>query len=627
MHAPNDSSLRARPNATAVRAFFRAPFGLKACVKQLKAVAFSLLVLMLFCAQLAWSQGTPMVQPISLQSILTRHDTGPPFETWIDPQGISSPALARQAAKDGKFSRSNSLKPVLLEGGAAQWRRIEIRRNNPNDPWYLQVDSPSLDHASLHWENSLGEWQSQIAGDALAVSDWPLPDHQALFKLPSNLKADADGGSELWLRLSHARVPVSVSATLLSESALREQREISFFAFGAFFGGLILALLVCIYHGIKHRDKVFVAYGLMITAMAGMQMQLSGLAGLTYFAHAPGLNDRASFVFAELYVMAGLLFMATACGVSWARGRLGELIKAWLLLGMFVSCMHQWLFDRAMFLVANWYMPMSMALALVVGFVAHKRGDRYALKLTLGLLPVVIAGTFPLLRNQGVLPTGLLSQYGLMVGAVLELSILTVVLTQRSQELRETQLRERALVSTDALTGLTHETLFLQRLHSSAVRARRYGKQFGLLVLSLDNIEQLGRDGGFSGRERAVLLAASRLRSVAREIDTPCRVTHDELVLLIEGPANLASLTDTATRVLARMLRPASQLPPGAFLKTHITATLLPAVQSAGISGESTQGLSAAQTLQWLLDESRSYRAGSDKAVRIIESSVLASIA
>ncbi len=553
-----------------------------------------------------------------------RHELNSHEATWIDAGGQANGSATRAVARRGEFTSAAHSPPVLLEHQSALWQRIEVRATAA--PWYLQVNSPSVDSVSLHWEDDQGTWQVASAGDGLAVSQWPLPDHNPLFKLPINLRADADGVGELWLRVQHARVPVSLTSTLMSESALRQQRELYFLIFGAFMGCTLLVLVMCLYHTTVHKDRVFVAYGGITLSMAAMQSQLTGLAGMTFWSNLPALNDRASFAFAEIYALMGIVFMSVACGVTWRRSRLGKVLIAWLITGVSITVMHQIFFNRQMFIAANIYMPVSMLLALMIALLAHKRGDRYALRLGLGLFPVIVAGSLPLLRNQGVIETGVLSQYALMLGALIELSFLMVVLTYRSQDLRETSLRERALVSTDALTGLTHETLFLERLHGANVRARRYKKQFGLLILSLDNVSQLGREGGFAGPERAVLLAASRLRGIARDIDTPCRVAHDELALLIEGPLTAAALTDIATRVLARMLRPATELPNATPLSTHITATLLPSTVGIGIGQESAQGLSAAQSLQWMLAESRAFNPDIHKAVRMIEARQWSSI-
>ena len=505
-------------------------------------------------------------------------------QTWMDVSGragFAAASGARDAARAGLFATASALVPTRIEAGAAQWTRIEYRvesarANAIEERWYLSVQSPSVDRLSLFWEDAQGNWQSAHAGDAIAVSSWPIPDHNPVFLLPIDIRREGDATAEVWLRTQHARVPVAFQMGFYSESALRSNRELAYFAFGAFFSAVALAFGMCGYHIVRHRDRVFMAYAAMLTVMVGLQLQLTGLAGLGLLRNAPELNDRLSFVFAEAYALMGLVFMAVACRLTWGAGGLARLVQTSLGLGTAVMVAHALVFDRLWFVVANVAMPISMALTLLVAGLAHRRGDRYAFRLGLALMPVLVGALFPLLRNQGLLPTGFLTQYGLMLGSLLEMTMLTWFLTERSAQLRENSLRERALVSTDALTGLSHEVVFLERMHSAAVRARRLHKQFGLLVMSIRNLNDIERTAGFAGVDRALVVAAAQVQAVAREIDTASRVGRDEFALLVEGPVDEAHMTDAASRIMARMLRPNASVASTKGLTVNIAFLLLP---------------------------------------------------
>jgi two-component system, sensor histidine kinase LadS len=518
----------------------------------------------------------------------------------------------------------------LLPSGSAQWTRIEISMPTNGalgqrdaglgwQRWHLGVGSPSVDRVSLHWRDDTGAWQGLHAGDLLPVASWPIPDHNPVFPLPKSLMVEGDGASELWLRTQHARVPVAFSIELLTESALRERREVSFLLFGGFFAIAAMALALCAFHVIRDRDWVFMAYGLLVLAMIGMQAQLTGVAGLAMFNHWPMVNDRLSFMFAEAYAHAGLLFAALATRRFWGKERLARLIRLWLVFCVAVMLLHVWLFDRTLFVVANIAMPVSMLAALGLTWHGHRRGDRYAMGIGLGLLPVVVCACFPLLRNQGLLATGFLSQYGLLIGALAELAIVTWVLSERNAQMREATVRERALVSTDALTGLPHETLFLARLHSTAVRARRLNRQFGLVALCIDDLTELTGQNGFAAQDKAMVVVAGHLQQIARPIDMPVRLSANEFMLLIEGPVSVSALTDVGTRLMARLLRPVREDGHAVNLRGHITCMLLPSQAGASLAQESELGLSPSRLVRWLLAQSDSFDPQRDKPVRIVD--------
>jgi two-component system, sensor histidine kinase LadS len=160
--------------------------------------------------------------------------------------------------------------------------------------------------------------------------------------------------------------------------------------------------------------------------------------------------------------------------------------------------------------------------------------------------------------------------------AALEAPLLIYALLQRSQLLHESQVRASALERTEPLTGLTWREHFLLRLHDSLVRAQRYGHQSALMLVHLDNhADILGRHGR-EVADRALVVTASLLRSLARDVDTAARIDDDSLVLLMEGPIKEIQALNTATSLVAAGLRSSPRLPPGTVLRLQVVVALLP---------------------------------------------------
>jgi two-component system, sensor histidine kinase LadS len=265
------------------------------------------------------------------------------------------------------------------------------------------------------------------------------------------------------------------------------------------------------------------------------------------------------------------------------------------------------------FQVANATMILCMLTLYVLLWRCHRAGDRNARWIALGFCPVVLAAFFPVLRNFGVGSTGFLSQYAVTLGSAIEVPLLMYALMLRSANQRDMRVREQALLQQDALTGLPDERRFVSKLHSSLLRARRYKQKLGLLHVRLQNHDLMAKEFGSQVANSALLLTASQLRSVSREIDLPARLQGEEFVLLMEGPITSARLIEAATQLLAHSLRPSEALPVGTQPRLMICAALLPDDTVENI------GEDAHTQYQWLLSQSDTRTQDSPrKAIRAI---------
>ena len=203
----------------------------------------------------------------------------------------------------------------------------------------------------------------------------------------------------------------------------------------------------------------------------------------------------------------------------------------------------------------------------------------------LGLLPVVIAFPFPALRNLGVLPAGFVTQYALAIGSAIEIPVLLYILHRRAHDFSENRARMRSIDHTDPLTGLVARPVLCLRLRDSLRRALRNGHRCGVLMVELSNHDAFVATGGRGLGDRALVVGASRLARVVRDIDTVSRVSETCFAIHVEGPADAAALTALATHVVAKGLAQTSLLPPDLPLRFKVVTLLLPDDGVPGLSG------------------------------------------
>lgn len=105
------------------------------------------------------------------------------------------------------------------------------------------------------------------------------------------------------------------------------------------------------------------------------------------------------------------------------------------------------------------------------------------------------------------------------------------------------QLRKIALI--DPLTGIYSRRFFFKRLEEEFLRMTRYGVQFSLLFIDIDNLKPINDTYGHIVGDRVIKALSQNLRQIGRKGDVACRLGGDEFgyMLLesdIEGACNFA---------------------------------------------------------------------------------------
>lgn len=478
---------------------------------------------------------------------------------------------------------------TVLSGQTALWLRFDVLMRDTQAHWELELARSGTDAIAMYYRDAHGQWRVQRAGDRLAVSDWANPDRYPVF----SLDVRPDEAVRYWVRVEHARVPFSGVFQLHDHNTLRELRIHQQFVLGAYFGMALLLTVVALVNMAVFRDAAFATYAIYISLL-GLSMAASlGVGGQFLWPNLVRWNQEAEFILLPLMGLVGLMFVRQ---VAQPR-RIGRtldrlclaLAAAWLMGVVWDQSLPSALSLQALSALGTLSM---LTIAAMLGL-AWRSGETWIRWFAVSMVPVLLASTLPVLRNFNLLSSSFLSQYGIVIAAAIEAPLLFYALLMRSRIQHETQARAHALERTEPLTGLTHRPHFLLRLHDSLVRAQRYGHHNALLLVHLHNHAEIAARHGREVADRALVIAASQLRAVARDVDTAARVDDDSFALLMEGPVKPDQVLHTATSLLANGLRLSPRLPAGTTLRLRVVAALLPDAE-----GELAQD--AAAHLEWM---------------------------
>jgi diguanylate cyclase (GGDEF)-like protein/PAS domain S-box-containing protein len=108
----------------------------------------------------------------------------------------------------------------------------------------------------------------------------------------------------------------------------------------------------------------------------------------------------------------------------------------------------------------------------------------------------------------------------------------------------------------DALTGLPNRLLFLDRLETALIRARRYNAKVAVLFLDMDNFKTINDSLGHNVGDRLLQEVANTLVETLREEDAVARFGGDEFVVLIPASESEWNVCEIAKRILAAFSKP-----------------------------------------------------------------------
>lgn len=500
-------------------------------------------------------------QPVPLQ------DWG---DAWLDPSGAMP---VEKVASDPNLgwapTREGTVYPVTT--GKVLWIRFTVPPAPDAERWYLEIPDPSVNRVTLYTPDSVGQWIPQAAGDRLPVAEWPVPHRHPL--LP--VVVSAEEPRKYLLRVENPR-GFSAPLTFLSESRLSQSEQRTSLILGIYFGLAGLAAAVGAISAISLRDRAYAFYALSVTLMAIAQAAMTGIGGLHLWPHWPAWNDVSSMVLPVLAVGSLLWFYSAVVSLPERSRRLDRLMNVLALVSMPVALGILLVEPSLRSSLVVPYISLTSCVILAAVIWAARRGDPHAPALLGAMLPVAVAGAFPLARLLGLIPVSFWTLHGMQVGIAIEMPVVLVILMLRSQQRREHIRRIQGLERFDPATGLINARVFAERAARMMARSERLEHQSALLVIDIVNRDQIRRMFGERSAEELPLRVAGRLLGTARDIDAVARLSELRFGMILEGPVTSEDMASTGPRIVARCLMPFKNKPIEWVAQVRVAQTLVP---------------------------------------------------
>ena len=491
-------------------------------------------------------------------------------QVWIDPRGDATIDQVSRSVGGPPFRPVQPDETFRLGPTAALWMHLRVQRApDERQDWVLEFPMPVLDRVTLYQPGG-GTWIAESAGDTLPVDAWAEPGRYPFFRVdlaPGEVR-------DLYARVHHttaANFPVGLAST----AAHSRHQQVEYLVLGAAFGGLLLLIVGCLAKGFAYRDPVFLWY-------AGYA-SLTGLAVASYTGVAahlvwPGfgwVGDTLMPMLACAAVASAMLFVRNILGLRRRFPVLDRLLLAFAVLGLALALVPALMPKTISAIVVSACIVVGTLAAISVSIIAWLRGDAVARWVFLAYLPIAGGVLLSVLRVFGWVPLTFGTQYAVVGAMAIEVPLLLVALFIRSRDRHSAQVREQALSTQDALTGLLAPHLFTDRLRQVVTRYRGEGENAAVMYIDLLNYGRIREYFGTAVAEQSLLRSVIKLRRLLRDVDTVSRVGEARFGVILEGATARTSVTERATRLIASGLMPLPGLKPDVTLQFHVAAVLL----------------------------------------------------
>jgi two-component system, sensor histidine kinase LadS len=532
-------------------------------------LAFLLRTLLIFFCSLAplLAAGQQLGQLFEDSKVLKLSE---PLQYQMLPRGgVLSPDDLAQAKYANKFATLTEDLAISTDAGNEAWLKFSLPATKSPQIWYMRIPRMNIERVTLFYLNDQQRWMQQVAGQDVAMNQWPLFTRNPSFELTTG----ADKPRQYFVRLENRTLLTERPQLIAPDEYIDGAMRVGTLA-GLMIGLFSLLTILGLLTAHLYRNSQYAWFGFMVFMLMIAQLTLLGYAGLRIWPGSVYLNklmpvvlpilglaattwfttqvsyarNAAPHIFKIAVGVIAILVVATLgfalMGSQFPREILSPLVALALLWNLGSMVWMAWRMQSWLWFVVAGFAPLTVSmmarLAYIVGWIEHVE-----LAQLLGAI------------------TGCLGMMVIYAGMIL-----------RSRESYAALERESALAHTDMATGLSLPRIINVRLPQVLARSKRFGKPCGVVMVRwLGQSNQLAPMGT---AQRGAVMAhfGARLRRLARDIDTVARYNDDHFMYLIESPVTREALNDLGVKILTTCMRPSVQLGGGDIYNVHVTIAL-----------------------------------------------------
>ena len=521
---------------------------------------------------------------------------GRDVEVLEDPAGLMRLEDVLQPDAARRFVRNDTAALNFGYTASAYWLRFDLRPDPDHAvPLLLELRFPSIDavefYRPLHAADGSLRHALSLAGDLRQWQEREIKHRAHVFRLD----APRAGVDTFYMRVASAGV-LTVPLFLWQESDFIETDRHVQLVFGAFYGLVAAMFLYNLLLYFFLRDPLYLLYVLYVGAFGMFLFVFDGYAFQYLWPRSVWWANHSIATTLALALAFGSLFARAFLNMRHNSPRAAALVLAIALTSLALAACDAtgWLIDyRTALRLISALAPVAVVATLFVSVQELLRGYRPARYFMLAWSVLLVFVALGALRNFALVPTNFLTIYGMHIGLVLDVLLLSFALgsrinlmkrhtelaqaealanqqalletTRRHEseleqriadrtrelnlanerlhqealereallaQLRENEERMRFMAQHDPLTGLPNRLSMHERFQLALELAKRSRKTLAVMMVDLNGFKAVNDARGHAAGDAVLVAVTARLRTSVRGSDTVARYGGDEFVVL-----------------------------------------------------------------------------------------------
>jgi len=423
------------------------------------------------------------------------------------------------------------------------WVKFKVSNHSQSAvDYFIQYTENSIDDINLYTLSADGSYTAEKKGIKYLSSGIAIK--PAKFQLHLNARE-----SKIVYISSTTFFPVSWAIYVLNEQSLNNYLS-SYNSYYAFFFGMLFSLVL--YNAIIFaytKDTAYLNYVIYSGLFLSWQIIINGVLPINIIS-SPSPYYWTIGIMIPLLVVT---FVNLSRSLLDTRSLLPKLDQS--LQGIFYAflllCFLSIIDLRFTFVIVTALVPFVMPFLIYVAIKCLNKGSKPAIFYIIAQFSFISLTSLYSLMSEGLLPYNLINRHGIIVGAVIEISLFSLALAYKIKSLQnekiciinnqnielEKKVQERTLelkelAHRDPLTNL-HNRRFLYEISEKMILlARREKTPLSLIMFDIDHFKHINDTYGHNVGDEVIKVFAQKIQRT-RESDISARIGGEEFVLLL----------------------------------------------------------------------------------------------
>jgi len=433
----------------------------------------------------------------------------------------------------------------LSEGYSASTFWVKFKVSNQSDSsvnYFIQYTENSIHTINFHTLSSDGSYTTEKKGINYLSSNMAIK--------PAKFQLHLSAGETKTVYLSNSTFfPVNWAIYVLNTQSLNNYFA-SYNSYYAFFFGTLFSLMV--YNAFIFaytKDASYLNYVIYSGLFLSWQAIINNFLPVNTIS-SPNLYYLAIGIIIPLLVATFINFSRSLLDTRSLLPKIDRSLQG-LFYFFLLLCFLSIIDLRVTFTIVTALVPLVLPFLIFVAIKCFNKGSKPAIFYIVAQFSFISLATLYSLMSVGVLPYTLINRHGIIVGAVIEISLFSLALAYKIKSLQnekvfiinnqnielEKKVKERTLelkelANQDPLTSL-HNRRFLYEISEKLILlARREKTPLSLIMFDLDHFKRINDDYGHSLGDEVIKIFAQKIQQT-RESDISARIGGEEFVLLL----------------------------------------------------------------------------------------------